>query len=276
MLSILLIPYCFNISIFRVFRHTSRPRSPPLLVSSAPPTPFRTMEQEGRFDDPRYLPNPGPSHVKNKTDPGVISNVSVNEMHQYLTVLVEASQKAFKLVQKSSNPKISKKGFLVETLSYKVLLLPHGPNDKWFRKGGELLGEFFTLLPIYHRDEDGGSWSGLMMADRRRREIYLLDFCNFLSGSVYVDNMREVLRLEDVFKKSVGEPKDRDFEVRRIPFSNFAENRKLCPQMMICLLAREITETGEQLLHSCRGVKEGGFLTFDFKKVKPLAKENFI
>jgi hypothetical protein len=45
---------------------------------------------------------------------------------------------------------------------------------------------------------------------------------------------------------------------------------------MICLLAREITETGEQLLHSCRGVKEGGFLTFDFKKVKPLAKENFI
>jgi hypothetical protein len=108
------------------------------------------MEQEGRFDDPRYLPNPGPSHVKNKTDSGVISNVSVNEMHQYLTVLVEASQKAFKLVQKSSNPKISKKGFLVETLSYKVLLLPHGPNDKWFRKGGELLGEFFTLLPIYH------------------------------------------------------------------------------------------------------------------------------
>jgi hypothetical protein len=275
MLSILFIPYCFNISIYRVFRHTSRPRSP-LPVSSAPPTPFRTMEQEGRFDDPRFLPASGSSLVKNKPESGIISDVSVSEMHQYLTILVEASKKAFKLIQRSSDPKISRKGFLVETLSYKVLLLPHGPNDKWFRKGGELLGEFFTLLPIYHRDENGGSWLGLMMADRRRREIYLLDFCNFLSRSGYVDNMREVLRLEDVFKKSVGEPKDRDFEIRRIPFSNFTENRKLCPQMMICLLAREVTETGEQLLHSCRGVKEGGFLAYDFKKVKPLARENFV
>jgi hypothetical protein len=89
-------------------------------------------------------------------------------------------------------------------------------------------------------------------------------------------NMREVLRLEDIFKKSVGEPKDRDFKIRRIPFSNFTANRKLCPQMMICLLAREITETGEQLLHQCRGVREGGFLAYNFKEVKPLTKKDFV
>ena len=121
-----LFSYYFNISICRVFRHTSRPRSP-LLVSSAPPTPFRTMEQEGRFDDPRYLPNPGPSHVKNKPESGLISDVSVNEMHQYLTVLVEASKKAFKLVQRSSDPKISKKAFWLKPYPTKFSYYPTDP-----------------------------------------------------------------------------------------------------------------------------------------------------